>query len=225
MMTSSSAQRVSQAGQRGCSPQKRGSFAARLAWLLVCVGWVFGFAIIPSTAHSAGDVQDITGAVIPILSQADPFGSSGELYADGRLSSRFEFRFRVRVRNQSGDPVEGDSLIVVVLRVASADYLHDVTNDLEYVGASGKTKDGKPFYRVPLGGKSELGPHAESEEFVLEIRNPNLSIIYTPVLRVHGVRRSDPERFEDTFRTLVEKGKLNLEELQRPRPPSSPAAP
>ena len=197
----------------------------RLARFVVCLAWVFGFAIIPSTAHSAGDVQDITGAVIPILDLSDPFGSSGEFDADGRLSSRFEFRYRVRVRNQSGDPIEGDSLIVVVHRVATADYLHDVTNDLEYVGASGKTKDGKPFYRVPLGGKSELGPHAESEEFVLEIRNPNLSIIYTPVLRVHGVRRSDPERFEDTFRTLVEKGKLNLEELQRPRPPSSPAAP
>ncbi|MGH7253225.1 MAG: hypothetical protein ACREIE_05435, partial [Nitrospiraceae bacterium] len=196
-----------------------------LARLLVCVGWVFGFAIIPSTAYSAGDVQDITGAVIPILSQADPFGSSGELYADGRLSSRFEFRFRVRVRNQSGDPIEGDSLIVVVQRVESADYLHDATNELDYVGAGGRTRDGKPFYRVPLGGKSELGPYAESEEFMVEIRNPNLSIIYPPVLRVYGVRRSDPERFEDTFRTLVEKGKLNVEEKQGPRPPSSPGVP
>ena len=224
-MASSSRQRVSHPGRHRVCPGTRVLFMDRLARLLVCVGWVFGFAIIPSTAHSAGDVQDITGAVIPILSQADPFGSSGEFDADGRLSSRFEFRFRVRVRNQSGDPVEGDSLIVVVQRVESADYLHDATNELDYVGAGGRTRDGKPFYRVPLGGKSELGPYAESEEFMVEIRNPNLSIIYPPVLRVYGVRRSDPERFEDTFRTLVEKGKLNLEEKRGPSTPSSPGVP
>ncbi len=195
------------------------------ARLLVCLVCILGFESTPSTAYSAGDAQDITGAVIPILSQSDPFGSSGEFDADGRLSSRGEFRFRVRVRNQSGDPIEGDSLIVVVQRVASADYLHDVTNELEYVGAGGRTSDGKSFYRVPLGDKSELGPYAESEEFTIEIRNPNLSIIYPPVLRVHGVRRSDPERFEETFRTLVEKGKLSLEEKQGLRTPSSPAVP
>jgi len=197
----------------------------RLARLLACLAWVFGFAIIPSTAYSAGDVQDITGAVVPILSLSDPFGSSGEFDADGRLSSRGEFRFRVRVRNRSGDVVEGDSLMVVVLSVASPNYLHNVVNELEYPGAAGRTREGKPFYRVPLGGKSELGPYSESEEFPLEIRNPNLFIIYPPVLRVYGVRRSDPEKFEDTFRTLVEKGKLNVEEKQGPRPPSSPSVP
>ncbi len=193
--------------------------------LLVGLACILGFDSIPTAACSAGDAQDITGAVIPILSQSDPLGSSGEFDADGRLSSRGEFRFRVRVRNQSGDPIEGDSLIVVVQRVASADYLHDVTGELEYVGAGGQTPDGKPFYRVPLGGKSELGPYAESEEFMIEIRNPNLSIIYPLVLRVHGVRRSDPERFEETFRTLVEKGKLGQEEKQGLRTPSSPGIP
>ena len=201
------------------------SAAARATWLVVCAGCVLGFAIVPSTAYSAGDAEDITGAVVPILALSDPFGSSGEFDADGRLTSRGEFRFRVHVRNRSADIVEGDSLIVVVQSVPSADYLHDATNELEYVGAGGRTRDGKPFYRVPLGGKSELGPYGESEEFVLEIRNPNLSIIYPPVLRVYGVRRSDPEKFEDTFRTLVEKGKLNVEEKQAPRAPSSPGAP
>lgn len=203
----------------------RVSFIDRSARLLACLACVFGFAILPSTAYSAGDVQDITGAVIPILSLSDPFGSTGEFNADGHLSSRGEFRFRVRVRNQSGDVIEGDSLIVVVLSVASPNYLHDVTNELEYVGASGQKRDGKPFYRVPLGGKSELGPYTESEEFVLEIRNPNLFIIYPPVLRVYGVRRLDPEKFEDTFRTLVEKGKLNVEEKQAPRTPPPPVGP
>ncbi len=224
-MASSSVQRVSPVGQHGCSPQKLRSFAVSLAWLSVCVGLVFGFAIIPSTAYSAGDVQDITGAVVPILSLSDPFGSSGEFDADSRLSSRGEFRFRVRVRNLSGDVIEGDSLVVVVQSVTSPNYLHDVVNELEYAGAGGQTREGKPFYRVPLGGKSELGPYAESEEFPLEIRNPNLFIVYPPVLRVYGVRRSDPEKFEDTFRTLVEKGKLNLEEKQGPRAPSSPGVP
>lgn len=196
-----------------------------MAWLVLCMGWVIGLAIIPPTAYSAGDVEDITGAVVPILSLSDPFGSSGEFEADGRLSSRGEFRFRVRVRNRSGDVVEGASLIVVVQSVTSPNYLHDVVNELEYTGAGGQTREGKPFYRVPLGEKSDLGPYAESEEFPLEIRNPNLFIIYPPVLRVYGVRRSDPEKFEDTFRTLVEKGKLNPEEKQVPPAPSPPVAP
>jgi len=217
--------RVSRPWQHPPHRQNRVLFMGMSVRLLVGLACILGFDGIPWAAYSAGDVQDITGAVIPILSQSDPFGSSGEFDADGRLSSRGEFRFRVRVRNQSGDPIEGDSLIVVVQRVASADYLHDVTNELEYVGAGGRTPDGKPFYRVPLGGKSELGPYAESEEFTLEIRNPNLSIIYSPVLRVHGVRRSDPERFEETFRTLVEKGKLSQEEKQGLRTPSSPGVP
>jgi len=196
--------------------QQRVLFGGTVARLVVCLACSFGFDGMPSATYAAGDAQDITGAVVPILSQADPFGSSGEFDADGRLSSRGEFRFRVRVRNQSGDPIEADSLIVVVQRVASADYQHDVTSELEYVGAGGRTPDGKPFYRVPLGGKSELGPYAESEEFMLEIRNPNLSIIYPPVLRVHGVRKSDPERFEETFRSLAEKGKLGREEKPAP---------
>ena len=224
-MASSSRERVSRPWQHRHHRQNRVLFMGMVARLLVCLAGIFGFESIPSAAYAAGDVQDITGAVIPILSQSDPFGSSGEFEADGRLSSRGEFRFRVRVRNQSGDPIEGDSLIVVVQRVASADYLHDVTNELEYVGAGGQTPDGKPFYRVPLGGKSELGPYAESEEFLLEIRNPNLYIIYPPVLRVHGVRRSDPERFEETFRTLAEKGKLGPEGKQGLRTPSSPGVP
>jgi hypothetical protein len=197
----------------------------RLVRLLVCLASVVGVAIIPATAYSAGDAQDITGAVVPILSLSDPFGGSGEFDADGRLSSRGEFRFRVRVRNRSGDVIEGDSLIVVVQSVASPNYFHDVVNELDYAGTGGKTREGKPFYRVPLGGKSELGPYAESEEFPIEIRNPNLFIIYPPVLRVYGVRRLDPEKFEDTFRTLMEKGKLNVEEKQVPRPPSAPSVP
>lgn len=129
------------------------------------------------------------------------------------------------MRNQSGDPIDGDSLVVVVHKVQSANYLHDVTQELEYVGAGGQMGDGKPFFRVPLGGKSELGPYAESEEFQLEIRNPNLYVVYTPVLRVYGVRRSDPDRFQETLQTLGEKDRLSPEERQRLRAPSPPGTP
>jgi hypothetical protein len=192
---------------------------------VITLAWIFGLGSVPAIAYSASQAQDITGAVIPIVSYSDPFGGIGEWDSDGRLSSRFEFRFRVRVRNQSGDPIDGDSLVVVVQRIASANYLHDVTGELEYVGAGGHMEDGKPFYRVPLGGKSELGPYAESEEFQLDIRNPNLYVIYTPILRVYGVRRSDPERFQETLQTLGEKGNLSPEERQRLRAPAPPEAP
>lgn len=200
------------------------SCIGRIARLLACLAGVFGFASLPATAYSAGEAQDITGAVIPIMAPSDFFGGNGELESDGHLTSRFEFRYRVRVKNQSGDPIEGDSLVVVVQKVGSANYLHDVTDELEYVGAGGHMKDGKPFYRVPLGGKSELGPYAESEEFQLEIHNPNMYIVYPPVLRVYGVRRLDPERLQDTLQTLREKGKLPPEDRQRQQAPSSSGA-
>ncbi len=224
-MASLSRQRLSHRGQHRVYPQTRPLVMHRLARLLVCLAWVFGLGSIPATSYSAGEAQDITGAVVPILSYSDPFGNIGEWDPDGRLSSRGEFRFRVRVKNQSGDPIEGESLVVVVQRIASANYLHDVTGELEYVGAGGQMRDGKPFYRVPLGGKSELGPYAESEEFQLEIRNPNLYVIYTPVLRVYGVRRLDPGRLEESLQTLMEQGRLSPEERQRLSPPSSPGTP
>jgi len=180
----------------------RKSCIGGLVRLLVCLACGVGFDIIPLTADAGEEAKDITGGVIAILTLADPFGSIGEWDSESRLSSRGEFRFRVRVRNLSGDPIEGDSLVVVVQQVQSADYLHDATDQLEFVGADGRTQDGKPFYRVPLGGKAELAPYAESEEFPLEIRNPNLLIIYTPVLRVHGVRRTEAERIKETLRTV-----------------------
>src|SRR5205809_3503868 len=62
-MATSSRQRVSHPGRHRVCPRMRMLFMDRLAWILACLAWVFGFAIILSTAYSAGDAQDITGAV------------------------------------------------------------------------------------------------------------------------------------------------------------------
>lgn len=143
---------------------------------------------ISSPAYSTNGLEDLTGAIIPFMYLADAFGTDGELNDGGHLSSRSELRFRVRIKNQSGKSFLGDSLMVVVAIVQDANGLHDVLNQLKFVGTDGQTSDKKPFYRVPLDGKTELDGYAESEEFEIKILNPNLLMVRAPVLRILGLK-------------------------------------
>ncbi len=158
------------------------------------------------------ELPDLTGGVIPLLTPADALG--GQLFAGGQLSSRGEVRYLVRVKNQSGDPIEADSLVVVVHKIheAARARLHDVTARVEIVGADGETGDGKPYFRVPLDGKPELAPYSESEAFTLEILNPDLLRLYPPVLRVRGLRRTASHVFQDALQNLVSQGTITPEE-------------
>ncbi len=173
-----------------------------LGWLgLTLLLWL------PFAGALAGeDSPDITGGVIPLLASEDRFGSGGELSSDGHLSTRAEMRYRVRVKNQSGDAVEGDSLIVVVQAIRKVNGLYDVLDQVDVVGADGVTGEGRPYFRVPLGGESELGPYTESEEFPLEIRNPDLLVLYPPVLRVRGRQVSTSQKYQDMLKQLGERG-------------------
>lgn len=150
------------------------------------------------------ELPDITGGVIPLLYPVDGFGSGGQLSSGGRLSQRGSARYQVRVKNQSGDPVEADSLVVVVHRIQEAARLRDVTTTdmIEILDSDGVTRDGKPYFRVPLGGQPELEPYGMSEAFTIEIRNPDLLRLYPPVLRVRGVRRTASQDFQDAIEAL-----------------------
>jgi hypothetical protein len=173
---------------------------SRIQW---AVGSILLLGSIVSASPSVDELPDITGGAIPLLYPMDAPGGGGQLSAGGRLSSRMEDRYQVRVKNQSGDPIEADSLIVVVQKIQEAARLRDVTTDLEVVDADGETEDGKPFFYVPTGGKAELEPYGLSEAFVLEIQNPNMYRLYPPVLRVRGVRLTAAQKFQEALDNMT----------------------
>ncbi len=146
---------------------------------------------------SVDDLPNITGGVIPLLTFEVSGG--GQLFSSGHLTSRGEMIYLVRVKNQSGDPIKADSLVVVVEHIQDLRRLRDVTNKVEFPGADGETRTGKPFYRVPMGEKTVLGPYQESQSFSLEIRNPNLIQLYPPVLRVRGIRVTAAQRYQEAL--------------------------
>ena len=177
-------------------------------------------------ASSVDELPDLTGGVVPLLSYdpRDSQNSGGELFTGGRISSRGDIRFLVRLRNQSGDPIKADSLIVVVHKIQEMARLRDVTNKLDIPGADGHMEDGKPFFRVPVGGKSELEPYGESETVTIEIRNPDLLRLYPPVLRVRGVRRTASQDFQDALQTSIRREVRPPAETPQPlqKPPGTP---
>ena len=175
-----------------------------------------------SASPSVDELPDITGSVVPLVTY-DPQASSvsgGELFSGGSLNQRTNVRYLVRVRNQSGDPIEADSLILVVQKLQSMSQLKDVlssnlfSGQIEILGADGETEDGRPYFRVPVGGNAELEPYGESDTIIIEIKNPNLVRLYPPVLRIRGVRRTASQDYQDALQD-------SLGEEVRP-PPETP---
>jgi len=170
---------------------------------------------------SADESVDLTGGVIPLLtydtggSLGGSFAGGGELFSGGRLSSRGEIRYLVRVKNQTGDPIEADSLIVVVHQIQEMAQLRDVTTRLDIRGTDGNTEDGRPYFRVPVHGQTELPPYGESESFLIEIKNPDLLRLYPPILRVRGIRKTSSQAYQDALQTLIRKGVVTPEEAQK----------
>ena len=154
-------------------------------------------------APSIDELPDLTGGLIPILSYDTGAGEygGGQLFSGGQLSSRGHVYYLVRVKNQSGDPIQADSLIVVVQKIQEMARLRDVTLDLDLPGADGQTKEGYPYFYVPVDNQPNLEPYGESQPFRLEIENPSLLRLYPPVLRVRGIRLTPTQSYQDTLNT------------------------
>ncbi len=184
-------------------------------WLLHClhifymtkiVRVLFILVFVPASLlalPSIDELPDLTGGVIPILSYDTGAGKTGggQLFSGGHLSSRGHVYYLVRVKNQSGDPIQADSLIVVVQKIQEMARLRDVTKDLDLPGADGETEEGYPYFHVPIGDQPNLEPYGESETFRLEIENPDLLRLYPPVLRVRGIRLTPTQSYQDTLNT------------------------
>lgn len=188
----------------------------RACLLLLLLG--YGGVSERAYGDSANDgLVDLTGGVIPLLSY-DPGGSfsgGGELFSGGRLSSRGDVRYLVRLKNQTGDPIEADSLILVVDKIQEMARLRDVTTSLDIQGTDGNTADGKPYFRVPVDGQAELSPYGESESFPIEIKNPDLLRLYPPVLRVRGIRKTVSHAYQGALQDLIQEGVVTPEEAKK----------
>jgi len=172
----------------------------RMRWALVWALLLFLSPNLLLAEISVDELPDITGGVIPLLSFEVSQG--GELFSSGRMSSRGEIFYVVRLKNQTGDPILAESLIVVVERIQNMSNFRDVTSKLELPGVHGETETGKPYYRVPIGEKEFLAPFSESQPFSLEIQNPNLYRLYPPVLRVRGLRITAAQMHQDALSNL-----------------------
>ncbi|MDH3771072.1 MAG: hypothetical protein OET79_08840, partial [Nitrospirota bacterium] len=63
----------------------------------------------------------------------------------------------------------------------------------------GQTKEGYPYFQVPIDNSPNLEPYGESQPFRLEIENPNMLRLYPPVLRVRGIRLTPTQSYQDTL--------------------------
>lgn len=190
---------------------------------LCCQGRIVAFIVVlgavPVAAQNVEDLPDLTGGAVPILvyETRDPFSSE-------EPTSIEHVQFSVRIKNQTGDPVIGDSLILIVDKIVALsgeDVLHRIT----VVGADGYTDDGKPYFRVPIANGPDLAPFAESEPLTLKLRNPDYLRFFPPILRVRGIRRSPEKSVQHLLETLVEKGILTPEEAQEALAPLTPTTP
>ncbi len=164
---------------------------------------------------SVDDLPDLTGGVVPVVQykSSDPLSGTG-------LTSVSEVEYLVKVKNQTGDPLVADSLILVVDEVREISG-KDISDRVKIEGYDGITKDGKPFFRIPSSEK-ELAPYSESETVTIRISNRDYLRFFPPRIRVRGLRRSPGEAVKGLLESLVQKGILAPEEAARALEATSP---
>jgi len=167
---------------------------------------------------SVDDLPDITGGVVPVVQYKshDPFSGS-------ELTSVSEVVYVVKVKNQTGDPLIADSLILIVDNVRGISG-KEIFDRVEVQGFDGRMGDGKPFFRIPHTGK-ELPPFAESQSVTIRVSNPDFLRFFPPGIRVRGLRRSSDESAKNLLENLVQRGLISPEEAVRALESSSSNSP
>lgn len=162
-----------------------------------------------ATSSGVDDLPDLTGGVVPVVQykQLDPV-SGNDI-----LTSVSEVEYTVKVKNQTGDPLIADSLILVVDSVLEISG-KEISNRIKIEGSDGMTGDGKHFFRIPSKGK-DLPPYGESEVVTIRLTNPDFLRFYPPSVRVRGIRRSSEKAAKDLLDNLVQEGLLSPEDAIR----------
>ena len=167
---------------------------------------------------SVDELPDLTEGVVPVVQykNSDPFSGTG-------LTSVSEVEFIVKVKNQTGDPLVADSLILVVDTVRAISG-HEISDRVKIEGSDGMMADGKPFFRIP-NADQDLGPYSESEAVTIRVSNPDFLRFFPPSIRVRGLRRSSGEAVKGLLESLVQKGILAPEEAANVLKATSPPVP
>ena len=178
------------------------------------VMFILAMAIVASDSSSLAeslvdDLPDLTNGVVPVVQykHLDPFAGND------LLTSVSEVEYVVSVKNQTGDPVVSDSLILIVDTVREISG-KEISHRVKIEGSDGMTADGKPFFRIPSTGK-ELPPYGESQQVTIRVTNPDYLRFYPPGVRVRGIQRSSNKSMKDLLDTLVKKGLLSPEDATR----------
>jgi len=180
--------------------------------LFLLILWILPIPFVFSGSEE--DRQDLSGQVVPLVSsgQANSFMAGGELFSQGNLTSRSDIQYTVRVKNQTGDPVIGWSLIVVIEQIMDVAGTRDVASRLEILDPDGQTDEGKPFFHLPKGTAEDLAPFGISDPIQVHIRNPDLLRLSPPTFGIYGIRRTESKHIEDLREALIQKGILSPDE-------------
>jgi len=189
---------------------KQGMVSLLTLSFAVCGGLVFA-------NPSVDDLPDLTGGVVPIVQYKGSEPLSGT-----RLTSVSEVEYTVKVKNQTGDPVVADSLILVVDAVREITG-KEISDRVKIEGFDGITAEGKPFFRIPSSDE-ELAPYSESQSVTIRVSNPDYLRYFPPSIRVRGLRRSPGEAVKGLLESLVQKGILAPEEAANALRATSPPA-
>ena len=165
-------------------------------------------------AQSEEQLSDLTSGVIPIiLEQGGGLQSGGELSNRNHgITTRSDLRYAIRLKNQTNNPIQSSSLILIVDAIVEIARGRDVTHLVEVVGYDGITSQGKPFFRIPEVNTEELSPFAESEPVIVRILNPDLFRLAPPSFQVQGIPKTQSNSIDRLRDTLLRKGLLSPEE-------------
>ena len=183
----------------------------------VLVSIVFSSMVI--AAETVDELQNLTTGVVPSISykERDPFSG-------GKLSSVSHIEYVIRVKNQTGDPVVADSLVLIVDKIIELSG-NDISDRIEISGADGYTSDGRPYFQIPVGDKKDLDPFEESEPITIELDNPDYLRFFPPTLQVRGEPRVSSKSVKGLLDTLVNKGLLTPNEAAEALEPPKKAEP
>ena len=163
-----------------------------LSAAIICGGVFLACTLVISlsglAASSLDQLTELTGkaSVVVTLKSRDNFPS--------------EYRYDVSIKNLSSDPLIADSLVIILDKITNltGEDREGLTGEsllkrFDVLGQSGKTDDGKPFFRIPVGPTQDLGPFTDSLPAVVRLRNNDYLSVFTPSFKVLGQVRPPPE--------------------------------
>ena len=163
-----------------------------LSAAIISGGVLFACTLVTSitgfAASSLDQLTELTGrtSVVVTLKSRDNFPG--------------EYRYDVRVKSLTSDLLIADSLVIVLDKITNltGEDREGLTGEsfltrFEVLGQNGKTDEGKPFFRIPIGPTKDLGPFTDSLPLTVRLRNNDYISVFMPSFKVLGQIRPPPE--------------------------------